>query len=74
MPLMMSEGRHTTEASVDLRAVDMPEGTYHLKPLPDGHWAVRPPNSNAWLDGFDNRFEASIAIAERTGPFAPTLA
>ncbi len=71
-PSSSSEGRHAPSMSQE-RAVDMPEGTYLLRALPNGHWAVRPPHSDSWFDGFESRFEASIAIAERTGPFALSL-
>jgi hypothetical protein len=49
--------------SLSHREVEMPDGTYRLTELPNGHWAVNPPRSREWEDGFQDRTEASLAIA-----------
>jgi hypothetical protein len=72
--MTLAISRHAIPAVVSRRTVDMPEGTYLLRPLPNGHWEVRSPNSDTWHNGFTSRYEASLAIAERTGPFAPNPA
>lgn len=54
--------------SPSVRTVVMPEGVYTLRSLSDGHWAVRPPGSTTWYDGYADRCEASIAIARQDIP------
>lgn len=54
-----------TEPSGAVRSIDMPEGTYLLREQLDGHWVVQRPDGIVLQEAFNDRFTASIAVAER---------